>query len=153
MFRFCGGLAPSLGVLVIFRILQGIGRWRFAAESSKRMSTTRFRWKARHGVCRLRPPVLWRQRWTVAGRWITGQLSWDGFLHNVPVGIRVDAADELFVSDPVHEESECGEEPDPRIDYIGIGLSAWVWGHADNSGHRATRGLAVVDFIRLFFSH
>src|SRR2546427_9335213 len=120
---FLCGLAPSLGVLVIFRILQGVGGGGLQPSEQAILNDTfplekRGMAFAVYGVAVAVAPTI--GPWL--GGWITDNFSWRWIFYiNVPVGILSLLLTSLLVSDPPYMKRVSLKEGF-RIDYIGIGL-------------------------------
>ncbi|HZT32614.1 MAG TPA: DHA2 family efflux MFS transporter permease subunit [Bryobacteraceae bacterium] len=117
------GLAPSLGMLVLFRVLQGFGGGALQPVSQAILVESFPREKqgmamAVYGMGVVVAPVIG----PTLGGWITDQYSWRWiFLINVPVGILSVLLTSLLISDPpylVRKSFRNGL----KIDYIGLGL-------------------------------
>ena len=123
------GLAPSLGVLIFFRILQGIGGGGLAPveqsilvdtfPASKRAAAFALYSMAIVTAPAIGPPL---------GGWITDSFSWRWvFFINVPIGLLSLMLSSRLVHDPVEftEERKLARTGGKlRIDYIGISLIA-----------------------------
>ena len=120
---FLCGLAPSLGVLVFFRILQGVGGGGLQPSEQAILNDTfpldkRGMAFAVYGVAVVVAPTI--GPWL--GGWITDNFSWRWIFYiNVPVGILSLLLTSLLVSDPPYMKRPKVKEGF-RIDYIGIGL-------------------------------
>jgi len=149
---FLCGLAPSLGVLVLFRIC----RARAAAAcnlANKPFSTTPFPSKARNGLCGYGLAVVVAPTigpWL--GGWITDNFSWRWIFYiNVPIGVISLVLTHFIVSDPPYMRKETAKRGF-RIDYIGIGLISLGLGSMQiilDKGQR--EDWFSSNFIRLFF--
>jgi len=120
---FLCGLAPSLGVLVFFRILQGVGGGGLQPSEQAILNDT-FSLEKRgmafavYGVAVVVAPTI--GPWL--GGWITDNFSWRWIFYiNVPVGILSLLLTSLLVSDPPYMKRTKVREGF-RVDYIGIGL-------------------------------
>ena len=119
---FCG-LAPSLGVLVFLRIMQGAGGGGLQPSEQAILNDTfplekRGMAFAVYGVAVVVAPTI--GPWL--GGWITDNFSWRWIFYiNVPVGILSLLLTSLLVSDPPYMKRVSLKEGF-RIDYIGIGL-------------------------------
>src|SRR6266403_544314 len=119
---FCG-LAPSLGSLVLLRILQGVGGGGLQPSEQAILNDTfpiekRGMAFAVYGVAVVVAPTI--GPWL--GGWITDNFSWRWIFYiNVPVGILSLILTSLLVSDPPYMTRPKVKEGF-RIDYIGIGL-------------------------------
>ncbi|MGC2164198.1 MAG: DHA2 family efflux MFS transporter permease subunit [Silvibacterium sp.] len=123
------GLAPSLGMLVFFRVLQGIGGGGLAPVEQAILVDT-FPAEKRAGAFALYsmaivtapaigPPL---------GGWITDSFSWRWvFFINVPIGLVSLLLSSRLIYDPEIFKEEVRKARSAgrlRIDYIGIGLIA-----------------------------
>jgi MFS transporter, DHA2 family, multidrug resistance protein len=120
---FLCGLAPSLGVLVLFRILQGAGGGGLQPSEQAILNDT-FSLEKRgmafavYGLAVVVAPTI--GPWL--GGWITDNFSWRWIFYiNVPVGIISLLLTNFLVSDPPHMKKS-NLKAGFRIDYIGIGL-------------------------------
>src|SRR6266436_194375 len=120
---FLCGLAPSLGVLVMFRILQGVGGGGLQPSEQAILNDT-FSLEKRgmafavYGIAVVVAPTI--GPWL--GGWITDNFSWRWIFYiNVPVGIISLLLTYLLVSDPPYMK-RASLKSGFRIDYIGIGL-------------------------------
>jgi MFS transporter, DHA2 family, multidrug resistance protein len=120
---FLCGLAPSLGVLVIFRILQGVGGGGLQPSEQAILNDTfplekRGMAFAVYGLAVVVAPTI--GPWL--GGWITDNFSWRWIFYiNVPVGIISLLLTNFLVSDPPYMK-RASIKTGFRIDYIGIGL-------------------------------
>src|SRR5277367_1622282 len=120
---FLCGLAPSLGVLVLFRIMQGAGGGGLQPSEQAILNDTfplakRGMAFAVYGVAVVVAPTI--GPWL--GGWITDNFSWRWIFYiNIPVGLISLALTNLLVSDPPHMK-RTNVKDGFRIDYIGIGL-------------------------------
>ncbi|HKV64505.1 MAG TPA: DHA2 family efflux MFS transporter permease subunit [Candidatus Acidoferrum sp.] len=120
---FLCGLAPSLGVLVIFRILQGVGGGGLQPSEQAILNDTfplekRGMAFAVYGLAVVVAPTI--GPWL--GGWITDNFSWRWIFYiNVPVGIISLLLTNFLVSDPPYMK-KANLRAGFRIDYIGIGL-------------------------------
>ncbi len=120
---FLCGLAPSLGILVFFRILQGVGGGGLQPSEQAILNDTfplekRGMAFAVYGVAVVVAPTI--GPWL--GGWITDNFSWRWIFYiNVPVGILSLILTSMLVSDPPYMKRTKVKEGF-RIDYIGIGL-------------------------------
>ena len=120
---FLCGLAPSLGVLVLFRILQGVGGGGLQPSEQAILNDTfsiekRGMAFAVYGVAVVVAPTI--GPWL--GGWMTDNFSWRWIFYiNVPVGILSMFLTYWLVSDPPHMK-RAKVTQGFRIDYIGIGL-------------------------------
>jgi DHA2 family multidrug resistance protein len=120
---FLCGLAPSLGVLVLFRIMQGIGGGGLQPSEQAILNDTfplekRGMAFAVYGLAVVVAPTI--GPWL--GGWITDNFSWRWIFYiNVPVGIISLLLTSVLVSDPPYMK-KASLKSGFRIDYIGIGL-------------------------------
>jgi MFS transporter, DHA2 family, multidrug resistance protein len=120
---FLCGLAPSLGALVICRILQGAGGGGLQPSEQAILNDTfplekRGMAFAVYGIAVVVAPTI--GPWL--GGWITDNYSWRWIFYiNVPVGIISLLLTTLLISDPPYMKREKVSRGF-RVDYIGIGL-------------------------------
>src|SRR5271165_6687373 len=120
---FLCGLAPSLGVLVFFRILQGAGGGGLQPSEQAILNDTFSLAKrgmafAVYGIAVVVAPTI--GPWL--GGWITDNFSWRWIFYiNVPVGIISLLLTSVLISDPPYMK-RASVKSGFRIDYIGIGL-------------------------------
>lgn len=120
---FLCGLAPSLGVLVVFRILQGAGGGGLQPSEQAILNDTfplakRGMAFAVYGLAVVVAPTI--GPWL--GGWITDNFSWRWIFYiNVPIGVISLLLTQLIVSDPPYMKKESAKRGF-RVDYIGIGL-------------------------------
>jgi MFS transporter, DHA2 family, multidrug resistance protein len=120
---FLCGLAPSLAVLVFFRVLQGAGGGGLQPSEQAILNDTfpleqRGMAFAVYGVAVVVAPTI--GPWL--GGWITDNFSWRWIFYvNIPVGILSLLLTSFLVSDPPYMKRVSLKEGF-RIDYIGIGL-------------------------------
>ncbi|HKV24035.1 MAG TPA: DHA2 family efflux MFS transporter permease subunit [Candidatus Acidoferrum sp.] len=120
---FLCGLAPSLGVLVLFRIMQGAGGGGLQPSEQAILNDTfplsqRGMAFAVYGIAVVVAPTI--GPWL--GGWITDNFSWRWIFYiNVPVGILSLLLTSLLISDPPYMK-RASFKSGFRIDYIGIGL-------------------------------
>src|SRR5579872_4552443 len=120
---FLCGLAPSLGVLVFFRILQGAGGGGLQPSEQAILNDT-FSFEKRgmafavYGLAVVVAPTI--GPWL--GGWITDNFSWRWIFYiNVPVGIISLLLTSVLISDPPYMRRQSFRRGF-RIDYIGIAL-------------------------------
>ena len=130
---FLCGIAPSLGLLIFFRVLQGIGGGGLAPveqailvdtfPGAKRAAAFALYSMAIVTAPAVGPPL---------GGWITDHFSWRWvFFINIPIGLVSLILTHRLVSDPPHfiEEVKAARSGGKlRIDYIGIALIAIGFG-------------------------
>ncbi|HEY2458260.1 MAG TPA: DHA2 family efflux MFS transporter permease subunit [Candidatus Acidoferrum sp.] len=120
---FLCGLAPSLGMLVLFRILQGAGGGGLQPSEQAILNDTfplskRGMAFAVYGIAVVVAPTI--GPWL--GGYITDNFSWRWIFYiNIPVGILSLILTWFLVSDPPYMKRNSLKEGF-RIDYIGIGL-------------------------------
>jgi DHA2 family multidrug resistance protein len=120
---FLCGLAPSLGMLVLFRIMQGAGGGGLQPSEQAILADTfplskRGMAFAVYGIAVVVAPTI--GPWL--GGWITDSYSWRWIFYiNIPVGIISLLLTYLLVSDPPHMK-RVKLTQGFRIDYIGLGL-------------------------------
>ncbi len=119
------GLAPNLPMLILFRIMQGIGGGAMQPISQAILVESFPKKKqgmamAVYGMGVVLAPIIG----PTLGGWITDDYSWRWiFLINIPVGLLALALTAFLIFDPPYLERKslrCGL----RIDYIGLGLIA-----------------------------
>jgi DHA2 family multidrug resistance protein len=124
----CCGLAPSLGWLIFFRVLQGLGGGGLAPSEQSILADTfspaqRGQAFALYGVAVVVAPTLG----PTLGGWITDNYSWRWiFLINVPVCLlSLFLASTVLVDPPAVElERKKALGGGLRIDFLGFGLVA-----------------------------
>jgi len=150
---FLCGFAPSLGMLVFFRILQGAGGGGLQPSEQAILNDTfsvdkRGMAFAVYGVAVVVAPTL--GPWL--GGWITDNYSWRWIFYiNVPVGILSILLTSLLISDPPYMKRISLKEGF-RIDYIGLGLISLGLGSLQiilDKGQR--EDWFSSGFIRMFF--
>src|SRR5256884_1378397 len=120
---FLCGLAPSLSVLVLFRILQGAGGGGLQPSEQAILNDTfplekRGMAFAVYGIAVVVAPTI--GPWL--GGWITDNFSWRWIFYiNIPVGIISLLLTSLLVSDPPYMK-KAKASAGFRVDYVGIGL-------------------------------
>jgi len=119
------GLAPSLGTLILCRVLQGLGGGALQPVSQAILRETFPREKqgmamAVYGMGVVLAPVVG----PTLGGWITDNYTWRWiFLINIPVGICSLLFTSLLIFDPPYLIRKSLKDG-LRIDYIGLGLLA-----------------------------
>src|ERR1700731_3349118 len=147
------GRAPSLGMLVFFRILQGAGCGGFPPSKQAILNDT-FSYEKRgmafavYGLAVVVAPTI--GPWL--GGWITDSFSWRWIFYiNVPVGIISLILTNLLVSDPPYMK-KANVKAGFRIDYIGIGLISVGLGSMQIILDKGQRDdWLSSNFIRIFF--
>lgn len=137
------GLAPSLGFLVVARVLQGIGGGGLAPVEQSMMVDTfppakRGAAFAAYGVVVIVGPILG----PTLGGWITDNLSWHWvFLINLPVGLLSLALVTIFVEEPpaLRKERRKLLSKGLRIDWQGFVLLALFLGGLEVTLDRGQR--------------
>jgi len=150
---FLCGLAPSLGVLVLFRILQGAGGGGLQPSEQAILNDT-FSLEKRgmafavYGIAVVVAPTI--GPWL--GGWITDNFSWRWIFYiNVPVGIISLLLTSVLISDPPYMK-RASIKSGFRIDYIGIGLISLGLGSMQIILDKGQRDdWLSSDFIRVFF--
>src|SRR5882762_6730513 len=121
---FLCGIAPSLPLLIFFRILQGVGGGGLQPSEQAILADTfppekRGMAFAIYGMAVVVAPALG----PTIGGWITDNYSWRWiFFMNIPVGILSVALTSLLVSDPPWLRAK--KTGGIKVDYIGFGLLA-----------------------------
>jgi MFS transporter, DHA2 family, multidrug resistance protein len=151
---FLCGLAPSLGVLVLFRILQGAGGGGLQPSEQAILNDTfplekRGMAFAVYGIAVVVAPTI--GPWL--GGWITDNYSWRWIFYiNVPVGIISLLLTSILITDPPYMKRN-KLKAGFRIDYIGIGLISLGLGSMQiilDKGQR--EDWLASGFIRVFFA-
>jgi MFS transporter, DHA2 family, multidrug resistance protein len=132
LFTVCSllcGIAPSLGMLIVFRVLQGAGGGGLQPSEQAILADTfpperlgmAF---AIYGMAVVLAPSIG----PTLGGWITDNYSWRWIFYiNVPIGIISLLLTNHFVQDPPYLKERMEKQRSHRrlnIDYIGIGLIA-----------------------------
>ena len=121
---FLCGLAPNLGALIVFRILQGLGGGGLQPSEQAILADTFTPAKrgmafAIYGMAVVVAPAIG----PTLGGFITDNYSWRWIFYiNVPIGIVSLLLTSRVVSDPPHLEEQ--RKRKFSIDYIGLGLLA-----------------------------
>src|SRR5271167_2969464 len=123
---FLCGLAPSLGMLVFFRIVQGIGGGGLQPSEQAILADTfppaqRGMSMAVYGMAVVLAPAIG----PTLGGWITDNYSWRWIFYiNVPISIISLYLTYRFVEDPPYLKEAGVKARKAGIDYIGLGLVA-----------------------------
>jgi len=150
---FLCGLAPSLGMLVLFRILQGAGGGGLQPSEQAILNDT-FSLEKRgmafavYGIAVVVAPTI--GPWL--GGWITDNFSWRWIFYiNVPVGIISLLLTSVLITDPPYMK-RASIKSGFRIDYIGIGLISLGLGSMQIILDKGQRDdWLSSNFIRVFF--
>jgi DHA2 family multidrug resistance protein len=120
---FLCGLAPNLGMLIFFRVLQGIGGGGLQPSEQSILADTFTPAKrgmafAIYGMAVVVAPAIG----PTLGGFITDNYSWRWIFYiNIPVGIISLLLTQRLITDPPHLR---GHRTGIKIDYIGLGLLA-----------------------------
>jgi DHA2 family multidrug resistance protein len=121
---FLCGLAPSLGLLVLFRILQGMGGGGLAPSEQAILADTfppakRGMAFAVYGMAVVLAPAIG----PTLGGWITDNYSWRWIFYvNVPFGALSLFLTGMMVEDPPHLTRGRAKAKRTPIDFVGLGL-------------------------------
>jgi DHA2 family multidrug resistance protein len=126
------GLAPSLGMLVFFRVIQGAGGGGLAPSEQAILADTfspkqRGQAFAMYGLAVVCAPAIG----PTLGGWITDNYNWRWiFFINVPVAILSLFLTNRLVEDPPHIKREVAKSAREglKLDYFGFGLLATGFG-------------------------
>jgi len=119
---FLCGIAPSLGMLLLFRVLQGAGGGGLQPMAQAILADTfppeqRGLAFALYGITAIMAPTIG----PTLGGWITFNYSWRWiFFINIPVGVATWALVRRFVEDPPYLSKL--KAAGVKLDYIGIAL-------------------------------
>jgi DHA2 family multidrug resistance protein len=123
---FLCGLAPSLGMLVFFRVLQGVGGGGLQPSEQAILADT-FAPSQRgmafsiYGMAVVMAPAIG----PTFGGWITDNYSWRWIFYiNVPISFLSLYLTHRFVEDPPYLREEQAKRQGVGIDYMGLGLVA-----------------------------
>jgi len=123
---FLCGLAPTLGMLVLFRVMQGLGGGGLATSEQAILADTfsiekRGMAFAIYGMAVVLAPAIG----PTLGGWITDNYSWRWIFYiNVPVGLVSLYLTNRIVEDPPYMKIEQQKTLRNPIDYTGLGLIA-----------------------------
>ncbi len=119
---FLCGIAPSLGLLLLFRVFQGVGGGGLQPMAQAIMADS-FEPSKRglafslYGLVAVLAPSIG----PTLGGWITDNYSWHWIFYiNIPVGILALFLTNRLVEDPPYQKADRNNLY--RIDYIGVGL-------------------------------
>jgi DHA2 family multidrug resistance protein len=121
---FLCGLAPSLGMLIFFRVLQGIGGGGLQPSEQAILADTfpaskRGMAFAVYGMAVVLAPAIG----PTLGGWITDNFTWHWIFYiNVPIGIISLLLTNRVVEDPPFLKREQERRRGIRADYVGLGL-------------------------------
>jgi DHA2 family multidrug resistance protein len=121
---FLCGLAPSLGFLIFFRVLQGIGGGGLQPSEQAILADTfpaskRGMAFAVYGMAVVVAPAVG----PTLGGWITDNFTWHWIFYiNVPIGILSLFLTNRLVEDPPFLKIEQQRRRGIRADYVGLGL-------------------------------
>lgn len=121
---FLCGLAPSLGMLIFFRILQGVGGGGLQPSEQAILADTFVPAKrgmafAVYGMAVVLAPAIG----PTLGGWITDNFNWRWIFYiNVPIGILSLFLTNRMVEDPPFLKREQERRRGIRADYMGLGL-------------------------------
>jgi DHA2 family multidrug resistance protein len=126
------GIAPSLPLLLLFRVIQGLGGGGLATSEQAILADTfepakRGQAFALYGLAVVTAPAVG----PLVGGWITDNYTWRWiFFINVPVAILSMILTNRFVEDPPHlqREVEKARSGGVRVDYFGFALTALAFG-------------------------
>ena len=127
---FLCGLAPSLGLLVFFRILQGAGGGGLQPSEQAILADTfppakRGMAFSIYGMAVVVAPAIG----PTLGGWITDNYSWRWIFYiNVPISLLSLYLTHRLVEDPPYLREEQEKRKGIRIDYAGLGLIALAVG-------------------------
>jgi MFS transporter, DHA2 family, multidrug resistance protein len=126
------GIAPSLGMLIFFRVLQGAGGGGLQPSEQSILADTfspaqRGMAFAIYGMAVVAAPAIG----PTLGGWITDNYEWRWiFFINIPVGIISLILTHRMIQDPPHlvREQQRVRRQGMRIDFIGLALLALAFG-------------------------
>ena len=123
---FLCGLAPTLGMLIFFRVLQGAAGGGLQPSEQAILADTfepskRGMAFAVYGMAVVVAPAIG----PTVGGWITDSFSWRWIFYiNVPISILSLYLTHKLVDDPPYLKQEKIRQKGVRVDYIGLGLVA-----------------------------
>jgi MFS transporter, DHA2 family, multidrug resistance protein len=123
---FLCGLAPTLGMLVFFRVLQGIGGGGLQPSEQSILADTflpsqRGMAFSMYAMAVVLAPAIG----PTIGGWITDNYNWRWIFYiNVPISLVSLYMTYRFVEDPPYLKEEKAKSEKGGIDYIGLGLVA-----------------------------
>ncbi len=121
---FLCGLAPNLGILILFRVIQGLGGGGLQPSEQAILADTfspqrRGMAFAIYGMAVVMAPAIG----PTVGGWITDNFSWHWIFYiNVPVGIISLFLTNRLVEDPPYLAEQRRQRKAAGIDFWGIGL-------------------------------
>ena len=144
---FLCGIAPSLGMLIFFRVLQGAGGGGLQPSEQSILADTfspaqRGMAFAIYGMAVVLAPAIG----PTLGGWITDNYEWRWiFFINIPVGIISLILTHRMIQDPPHlvREQQRARRQGMRIDFIGLALLASGLRPAPGGAGQGRRGQLV----------
>jgi MFS transporter, DHA2 family, multidrug resistance protein len=123
---FLCGLAPTLGMLVFFRVLQGVGGGGLQpSEQSILADTFEPHQRGMAFSIYAMAVVLAPAIGPTLGGWLTDNYSWRWIFYiNVPISIVSLILTYKFVEDPPYLKTEQAKSRGANIDFVGLGLVA-----------------------------
>lgn len=123
---FLCGFAPTLGTLIFFRVLQGLGGGGLAPSEQAILADTfspaqRGMAFAVYGMAVVVAPAVG----PTLGGWITDNYSWRWIFYiNIPFGILSLFLSQRLVEDPPYLKEESARAKGAKVDWTGLGLIA-----------------------------